>query len=203
LLFEARVAGGRLLTCSMDLTSDLQDRPVARQMRHSLLAYMQGDQFRPAVEVDVAAVRALSRTPSRLEQLGAVARADSQQHGYEASQAMDGDPETMWHTAWEGGVRPYPHHLIIDLQQTVDVAGLAYLPRQDMTNGRIGQYAIYVSQDGQDWGRPIVEGTWPNTNERQEARFPGVRAARFLKLEARAEVLGRDWASAAEVEVLE
>jgi hypothetical protein len=59
LLFEASVAGGKLLVCSIDLRSDLDNRLVARQLRHSLLRYMQGEQFRPGVVVDVEAIRAL------------------------------------------------------------------------------------------------------------------------------------------------
>jgi hypothetical protein len=61
LLFEARVAGGALLVCSMDLRSDLGNRLVARQLRHSLLCYMNGEQFRPRETVEVDAIRALLR----------------------------------------------------------------------------------------------------------------------------------------------
>lgn len=59
LVFEARVAGGRLLVCSIDLTSDLGNRPEARQMRRSLLVYAGGDQFAPKHEVTLEQVRAL------------------------------------------------------------------------------------------------------------------------------------------------
>ncbi|NUQ61813.1 MAG: hypothetical protein HUU20_04950 [Pirellulales bacterium] len=61
LLFEARVETGKSLVGSMDLTSDLDRRPVARQLRHSLLAYMAGSKFDPAVEADAKAVRDLCR----------------------------------------------------------------------------------------------------------------------------------------------
>lgn len=59
LLFEARVNGGKLVVCSMDLQSDLDRRIVARQMLHSLLGYMASDAFAPQVEVDAGAIRAL------------------------------------------------------------------------------------------------------------------------------------------------
>ena len=59
LVFEARVAGGRLLVCSIDLASDLADRPEARQMRRSLLAYAGGDRFAPKHEATLEQVRAL------------------------------------------------------------------------------------------------------------------------------------------------
>jgi len=50
LAFEARFGGGRLLVCSIDLSDDNGANPVARQMRASLLAYMDRSAFRPAVE---------------------------------------------------------------------------------------------------------------------------------------------------------
>jgi hypothetical protein len=61
LLFEARVAGGKLMVCSMDLDSNLDRRVVARQLRHSLMAYLAGDRFDPAIEVDPSAIRGLSK----------------------------------------------------------------------------------------------------------------------------------------------
>ena len=61
LLFEARVAGGKLMVCSMDLRSDLEHRLVARQMWYSLLAYLQSADFAPVIEVDVVQVTGLLR----------------------------------------------------------------------------------------------------------------------------------------------
>ncbi|ASB49766.1 sugar-binding domain-containing protein [Alkalitalea saponilacus] len=52
LVFEVRVGEGRLLVCSADLDSDLDNRIVARQMRHSLMNYMLSDDFNPAITVD-------------------------------------------------------------------------------------------------------------------------------------------------------
>lgn len=51
LVFEASVEGGKLLVCSIDLRTEAATRPVARQMLHSLLTYMQGDQFQPRLRV--------------------------------------------------------------------------------------------------------------------------------------------------------
>jgi hypothetical protein len=62
LIFEARIGHGKLLVCSIDLAGDLEDNPVARQLRHSLLAYMAGPQFRPKVSVTPGAIRSLIET---------------------------------------------------------------------------------------------------------------------------------------------
>ncbi len=59
LLFEARVDGGKLMVCSMDLTSTLDQRVVARQLRHSLMAYMASADFHPTIQVSAEAIRAL------------------------------------------------------------------------------------------------------------------------------------------------
>lgn len=61
LLFEARVGDGRLLVSSIDLESDLDRRLVARQLRSSLLRYLQSDAFRPATAIDAEQVRSLVR----------------------------------------------------------------------------------------------------------------------------------------------
>ena len=52
LLFEANVGPGRLLCATMNLTRDLASRPVARQLRRSLLAYMASPAFQPETRLD-------------------------------------------------------------------------------------------------------------------------------------------------------
>ena len=52
MLIEARVLQGRLLMTTLDLTSDLARRPVARQLRLSILNYMQGDRFQPTLRLE-------------------------------------------------------------------------------------------------------------------------------------------------------
>ena len=47
MMVEAKCLAGRLIVTTLDLTSQLDQRHVARQMRHALLAYMQGDEFNP------------------------------------------------------------------------------------------------------------------------------------------------------------
>ncbi len=51
LIMEAKVGNGSLLVCSSDLEADLDARPVAKQLRYSLLKYMEGDRFQPKDEI--------------------------------------------------------------------------------------------------------------------------------------------------------
>jgi hypothetical protein len=63
LVFEARMGAGSLLVCSIDLHKDLEHNPVARQMLHSLLHYMDSSRFKPKVTVAPAQVRSLIVPP--------------------------------------------------------------------------------------------------------------------------------------------
>ena len=59
LVFEARMRAGKLLVCSIDLRKDPEDNPVARQMLHSLLRYMNGSRFKPTIALAPVEVRSL------------------------------------------------------------------------------------------------------------------------------------------------
>ena len=59
-IFEAKVGPGKLLVCSIDLPT-LQAKPEARQLLHSLLQYMNSEQFAPAVAVDDAVIQRILR----------------------------------------------------------------------------------------------------------------------------------------------
>lgn len=59
LLFEARVGEGKLMVCSIDLESDLAKRPVANQLRYSILKYMNSGAFDPDVEVEAEQIQSL------------------------------------------------------------------------------------------------------------------------------------------------
>lgn len=61
-----------------------------------------------------------------------------------ADNIIDDQPVTIWHTQWEGGSTPHPHHLVLDLGKVQDVSALLYLPRANNINGRIKDYRIYA-----------------------------------------------------------
>lgn len=58
-VFEAKVGNGRLLFCAIDIANDLDRRPVARQLRASLLRYAASPEFVPQSALAVDALRAL------------------------------------------------------------------------------------------------------------------------------------------------
>ncbi|MGW6942792.1 TIM-barrel domain-containing protein [Streptomyces xanthophaeus] len=130
--------------------------------------------------------------------------ADSQETNGEngaARNAFDGNPATLWHTAWSQGTpAPLPHELQIDLGSRHTVDGLGYLPRQDGgANGRIGSYEVYVSDTTADWGSPVATGSFADTAAVKNTAL-SARAGRYLRLKALTEAGARGpWTSAAEI----
>jgi hypothetical protein len=205
LVFEAALKEGRLLVCSIDLQTGLEADPVRRQFRHSLLAYMAGDQFRPKIQVTAGQIRNLINAPSAMEKLGArISKASSEELGYEAAHVLDGDPRTIWHTAWGGGAREFPHDLILELKEPTRLRGLNLLPRQDGNqNGWIKEYTIHASGDGQSWGEPVARGKLAAGPELKSVLFDSPVTARFLKLTVLSGHSNGPWASLAGLEFLE
>ena len=203
LVFEARVLNGRMLVCSIDLLTRLQERLVARQLRASLLRYMQSDSFNPQVKLTAEQISSLIKPPTAMQRFGATIIADSQQAGYEAVRAIDDDPTTCWHTAWQPQSVGQPHRVVIDLQDYRTIRGIRYLPRQDASNGRIAEYRIYAGGCCTDWKEPLVTGKWPNNAQMQEVRFAEPIKTRFVRIESKSEVSGKPWTSIAEIDLIE
>jgi len=200
LVFEARVNGGRLLVCGIDLRSGLANRPVARQMRASLFDYMGSGAFNPKVEIAASAVQALFKEPSTMEVLGArVVGVDSAAAGYEGHKAIDGDPATIWHTAWEPQLVDYPHEITIAFNRSATITGFTYLPRQDMKNGWFSEYAFHVSDDGEQWGDPVVHGSFPVGKQLQKVAFAQPVKGQHVRLVAVKGVEGQRFAAIAEL----
>ncbi|RYD62438.1 MAG: hypothetical protein EOP83_14580, partial [Verrucomicrobiaceae bacterium] len=95
-----------------------------------------------------------------------------------ASRAIDGNPDTFWHTEWGGPEPVGPHFVTIDLGSLRSVGGFIYTPRQTSANGRISRYTVEYSTDALNWTQ-MATGTWPNSAAQQTyAGLVGHRKAR-------------------------
>ncbi len=128
------------------------------------------------------------------------ASADSHAPGFDPGRATDGDPATAWRTEFIGSNPGYPHDLTLDLGRSSRVDGLLYVPRQDSSVGRVKEYEIHLSDDGESWSSPVARGTWPDDPATRYVALPG-RAARYVRLRGLSEVAGRPSMAAAEVAV--
>jgi hypothetical protein len=201
LLFEAKVGQGKLLVCSIDLRTNLDERPAARQMLHSLLSYINSNAFAPKHKVEAELIEDLLKKPSLLSN-ARVVMADSEAPAHEAANVLDGNPDTIWHTAWDEGAPAYPHEIQIKLPKSLQIKGLTYLPRQDMANGWISKYEVYVSADGQDWGQPVALGSFEKGRDRKTVAFEKAAKGRFVRFVALAGFDGQKFASAAEISLV-
>jgi len=126
----------------------------------------------------VAELQVLTTGSKPLSSSGWTIKADSEETSTEtapATNAIDGKSTTYWHTHWTWDAAadaPLPHNLIVDLGAAAVVTGFTYLPRQDSkTNGRIKDWAFYVSSNGTSWGSPVKTGSFPSGTALQTVTF--------------------------------
>ena len=108
------------------------------------LSSQAGDDYTSLAELDVldAAGQPLPRANWK------VVFADSEENFAEARLAkdvFDGNAATYWHTLWSAPHRGHPHTLVIDFGVDQEISGVRLLPRQDLPNGRIRDYRLYLS----------------------------------------------------------
>jgi hypothetical protein len=132
-------------------------------------------------------------------------RVDSQETDGEdgkGANAVDGDPNTIWHTQWQDASPPCPHEIVIELVPPSAISGFTYLPRKDdNVNGTIKDYEFYISDDDKNFGPPVKKGTFAEGSEKKTVNFDS-KMGRFIKLKALSEINGEAWTSAAEIGVI-
>src|SRR3989344_9211261 len=147
--------------------------------------------FRFTVAVVVAGVLVVpsivfAQSPTSISQTNwTLHYVDSEETGTEAVKSFDGNSGTIWHSGdWPAPADSLPHEIQINLGGIYIVTGFRYLPRQDGgSNGRIGQYEFYLSNDGSSWGSSVVSGIFANDATEKERTFTGA-TARYVRLRA-------------------
>jgi alpha-L-fucosidase len=133
-----------------------------------------------------------------------VVSVDSEEAGNPASNAIDGNPATVWQTRLNADLA-LPHQLTVDMGSVQRIAGFTYLPRQDGShNGVVENYRFETSVDGHDWITDVDSGRFGNIRnnpELQEVPFAPV-SARFFRFTALKELGANGWTSAAEISAL-
>lgn len=130
---------------------------------------------------------------------------DSQETSREngiGSNAFDGDPATVWRTEWSTIPARLPHEIQIDTGTVAEISGLKYLPPQDRAGrGRVKDFQIYVSDDGNYWGAPVSEGRFSPGFAEQLVEFSPV-LGRYVRFVALSEASGQQQTAAAEITLL-
>ncbi len=123
--------------------------------------------------------------------------------GAPAARAIDGKPETFWHTHTEAGRQAPPQSLVVDMRVIVDVAGFLYLPRQDgCAVGNVTRFRLALSLDNATWA-DVAEGEFGNIAAnpvQQRVALAKPVKARYFRFTAEAAVEG--CANAAELGIV-
>lgn len=197
-VFEVKVGKGKLLACSLDIETDLENRPAARELRKSIFNYMNSKQFLPKDFASTESIRELLPAP---ELINRVVKGSSRWPLHDYKDVLDGDANTFWSSEWNGEWRAsHKHYVVIELGREKSISGLKYTPRQDSENGRVRNYEIYLSLDGENWGKPVIKGEFENSKEIQVVQFKKKQKAKFVKFVSLNEVNNRQWAAVAELE---
>lgn len=64
-------------------------------------------------------------------------------------------------TRWKGQAEKLPAAFIFKLNNPSDLSGFSYFPAEN-GEGHIENYAIFVSADGVNWGKPVASGRFGN-----------------------------------------
>ena len=152
--------------------------------------------------IDVPAEAYVKRA-AVLPTTGWIATASDQAAAFPASNVLDGNTATIWHSKYSPTPAPLPHSVTIDMRAIKGIKGLTYLPRQDVSaNGTVGRYSISVSADGTSWGTPVATGTWGDSKTLKNVAFTAVNT-RYIRLTTLTEAGNRGvWSSAAEINLV-
>lgn len=128
----------------------------------------------------------------------------SQEPGNEGSKVCDGDAGTIWHSQYGVTLGKYPHAVTLDLGRARTLKGITCLGRQDGgPNGRIRDYRVEVSPDNKTW-TTVAEGALKDTMDPQDVRFAApAQNVRYLRFTGLSEQRGQEYASMAEISIIE
>lgn len=117
-------------------------------------------------------------------------------NGY-ASQILDDDPNTYWHSCWTGGCEAiYPHTLVVDTNETITAKGFSFLQRDG--GRKIKGIEILVSSDNITWeskGDFILK----NINTTHHVTLANEASFRYFKIIAKSAFDGAQFAALAEL----
>ena len=120
----------------------------------------------------------------------------------EPANAIDGNPDTFWHSRWSPDVPKHPHELVVDLGSVTRIAAVIYTDRADMTHGRVRDYEVYLSEDGKTWGEPAAKGRFGRPAGEHTIQLSSPVAGRFMRFVALSEVENQAYTTVAELAIV-
>ena len=128
----------------------------------------------------------------------------AEQAHHEAALAIDGNPQTYWHTQWGDNPPKNPHNIVVNLGEELALSGFTYLPRNDGLGGICKNYVFEVSLDGINWkiAQKGEFGNIKNNQVNQEITFDETYKARFIRFTSLSNINNDEYLSLAELGVI-
>ena len=125
------------------------------QYYYRVVAYKNDNESLPSTlaETTTPEITALSTSKWKL------IKVSSRKLGSFGESAFDEDKTTQWTST---DTADYPHEIQIDLGQAENIQAFNYLGAR---GGVASSYELYISNDTNNWGTPIIKGTWESTRE--------------------------------------
>ncbi len=119
-----------------------------------------------------------------------------------ASNLVDNDPNTIWHSMYSITMGTHPYWIEFDCNEVKQIKGFTWLPRQDGANGDVKDYEIRLSLDGKTWTDPVANGAFPRSKEKQTVMLKAPQRARYVRFTTLSSQNGDNYGSGAEFTVL-
>ncbi len=98
-----------------------------------------------------------------------------------APNAVDNNTGTWWHTNWQNLPPKEDLWITLELEEETMLDALRYYGRDGSPNGRVNEYKVEVSTDGEEW-TTVSTGNWENTAGWKLAVFNEPAAAKYVRL---------------------
>lgn len=152
-ILEAEIANGKVVICSIDIVNNLEERPEARQLRNSILEYMNNSQFDPQYKLSLKQLKSIFATSndnaerSNLISTNKPAKADSESAGHIAGYGNNQNAETYWMAADNKN----GHWWQVDLGDVYRITStkVTFIKEANYL------YVIKVSNDGKNWSTAV------------------------------------------------
>ena len=140
----------------------------------------------------------------KLDRTGWKVTADSNHpdgKGGSPEKVIDGNTGTFWHNNYgDGGTGrgSFPYTMVFEMPEAKTFNSFGYLPRQDSDNGRVKEYILSVSADGENWS--VVKSGSLNVNARNLCweDLDKTVNAKFVKFTMASNQAGNSWACMSE-----
>jgi hypothetical protein len=95
---------------------------------------------------------------------------------------LDGNINTFWHSQWKDAQPLPPHYFTVDMGESKDMLGAAFIARQNVSSGRPQDIQLFVSDDNITW-KQAYAGVLANTGDTQKVFFSTSMKGRYVKFQ--------------------